>query len=109
MHEYLWSIYYICMNIYRPSNIRMTIHGASNICMDIYGAFIRYYPYAFIIYGIHYLISWISTHALRQKLRIGETSTVAHNYAFGMGLDPKLRAHNLIKSPILGHHARLEV
>ena len=67
------------MNIYRASNIRITMYGASNICMEIYGAFIRYYPYAFIIYGIHYLISWISTRALRQKLKIAHTSTVARN------------------------------
>ena len=41
-------------------------------------------------YGIHYLINWIPTTALRQKLRIGPTSPVDYNYydqAFGMGLD----------------------
>ena len=54
--------------------------------------FIEHGSYAFIILGIHYLISWISTPALRQKLRIGQTSTVDYNSAFGMGLDPKLTA-----------------
>ena len=54
----------ICINIYRASNIRMHICAASNICMNIYGTFLEYHSYAFMIYGSHYLMSWISTPAL---------------------------------------------
>ena len=50
----------------------MNIYKASNISMNIYGAFIKYYSHAFMIYGFHDLISWISTPAVRQKLRIGQ-------------------------------------
>ena len=32
------------------------------------------------------------TPALREKLRIGQPSTVDYNYAFGMSLDPKFKA-----------------
>ena len=53
-------------------------HGASN-GMNVYRAFINYYSYAFIIYGIHCLISWISTPALRQALRIGRNSNADHD------------------------------
>ena len=40
--------------------------------------------------------SSISTFALRQKLRIGQTSTLDHNQALGMGLAIKLRARDPI-------------
>ena len=35
-------------------------------------------------------LCWISTPALRQKLRIGQTSTINHIQAFGVGLGSKL-------------------
>ena len=37
-----------------------------------------------------YNLNWISTPALRQRLRIGQTSTIAYDLAFGMRLNPKL-------------------
>ena len=49
MHEYLQSIKYMHMNIYRASNTRRGIYGAPNICMNSYGALIKYISYAFII------------------------------------------------------------
>ena len=61
------------MNTQGASNICVNIYGASNVCMSTYGDFIEYYSYAFFIYSDHYLISWISTPALRQKLSIGQT------------------------------------
>ena len=54
----------------------MNMYGAYNICMKIY--------------------SWISTPALRKRPRIWQTSTVDYNWAFWMGLDPKLRARDPI-------------
>ena len=48
----------------------------------------------FMIYcGINHL-SWNSTPAFRQKLRIGKTSSAAHDLASGMGLDEKLTARD---------------
>ena len=35
------------------------------------------------------------TPVLLQKLRIRQTSAVAYNFAFGVGLDPTLRVRNL--------------
>ena len=55
------------------------MYGASEISMHTYGAFIQYYSYAVVMYYIRYKLSWISTPALRQKLRIGQTDAVAHN------------------------------
>ena len=66
------------------------------ICMNSYGALNKYYSDAFSVHSIRYSRSWISTPTLRQKLRIGQSSIVAHNSAFGMGLDSKLRARNPI-------------
>ena len=70
------------MNVYGASHKCMNVYRASNICMNIYGT--------------HYSISWISSSALHQKLRIEQTSTVGQNEALGMGLDPKTKARNPI-------------
>ena len=78
MHEY-YGASDICMNSYGASNICMNIYGAFNICMNTYRAFIEHHSYSFIIYGFHSSVGWISTPALRQKLRIGQTRTIAYN------------------------------
>ena len=62
MYEYITE-HLICMDM----------HAASNICMNIYRAFIKCDSYAFIIYGVHDLVSWISTPAVRHELRNGQT------------------------------------
>ena len=61
----IYRAYIVSMNMYRASNICMNIYGASNICMTILRPF--------MMYGIHCVVRWISTPALRHKLRIGQT------------------------------------
>ena len=96
IYIYIWApddsvAPHICMDMYRASNTCMAMYGASDVCMNIYGAYNlcidvwRASNKCMHIYGAR------DTPALCQKLRIGQTSTVAYNEAVGIGLGPTLR------------------
>ena len=68
------------MHIYGAYNIWMNMYSAPNTCMNIDGAFICNASHtAFIVYGIHFSIGWISTLALRQELGIKQPSIAAYD------------------------------